>query len=132
MNRSKKKALAKAKKALKVKEKLTIIKVLGIQDAGPTKEDLEKWRKIFAENRMTEEEALATGEVSIEHLSYPDEDNYITFVKIGSEDYQPSFEDLESWRKCFEEAEGDPDFKIFTHPAIEISSVLVGNIVAVE
>ncbi len=132
MNRPKKKAQAKAQAKPQFKEKMTIIKVLGVDDAGPTMADLEKWRSIFAEKRMTVEEAQATGEVAIEHFVHPDDENYITFVKIGNEDYQPTFEDLEAWRKCLEEAKDDPDFKIFTHPGVEIFSVAVGKVIAVD
>lgn len=41
-------------------------------------------------------------------------------------------EDLEAWRNVFEEAANDPDFKIFTHPNVEIEVIPVGKIVAVE
>jgi hypothetical protein len=83
---------------------------------------------------MTEEQALATGEVAIEHFSHPDDDswNYITFVKIGNEEYYPSIADLEAWRNCFEDAKDDPDFKIFTHSGVEITSVAVGKIIAID
>jgi len=115
-----------------MKKKLTIIKVL-TNDSKPTEADLEKWRQIFKDNRMTDEEALATGEVDIEYLSADFEDeNYITLVKIGDEDYSPSMEDLEAWRDVFEEAKGDSDFKIFTHPGVTIELIALGKIVAVE
>ncbi len=119
-----------------MKEKLTIIKVLGGADTI-TKTDLEKWRKIFAENRMTVEEAVATGEVTAETIDRKlddDESDYITVVKIGSKNYQPSFKDLEAWRDLFEDAKEDPDFKVFVceNVDIDIQSVPVGKIIAVK
>jgi hypothetical protein len=112
-------------------KKLTIVKVI-TNDGKPTEADLEKWRQIFAANRMTEEEALATGELEIEHLDIESDEDYITLVKIGDEDYKPSIKDLEAWRNVFEEAKGDPDFKIFTHQVVEIELIKLGKIIAVE
>lgn len=113
-------------------KKLTIIKVLG-KNGVVTTEDLEKWRYLFATEAMTLEEAAATGEVEIQSLpNKNEEDHYITFVRIGDEDFSPSFEDLENWRKVFEEGQNDPDFKIFTHPAVEIEVINVGKVIAVE
>lgn len=113
--------------------KLTIIKVLDKRnDSQVTIQDLERWRSIFADHRMTEEEAVATGDVIIEHIATPENEDYITFVKVGTDDYKPSYEDLEAWRKVFENAIDDPDFKIFTHPGVEIEIIPIGKIVAVE
>src|SRR5271163_3776100 len=101
--------------------KITIIKVLPRDAASPSPEDLERWREIFRQNLMTPEQAAATGEVEITTL--PEEQDgecYLTLVKVGGDDYRPTMEDLEAWRKVFEEAQKDPDFKIFTHPNIDI------------
>ena len=114
--------------------KLTIIKVLG-PTGHPSAEDIKRWREVFAQNLMTEEEAVATGEVSIENVpTHQDgvDDQTITFVKVGDEDFSPTVDDLQRWKDVFEEASKDPDFKIFTHPAVEISVIKVGKIVAVE
>jgi hypothetical protein len=112
--------------------KLTIIKVLG-KNGKVTQEDLEKWRYLFATGEMNAEEAAATGEVTVEVLPEKKEDeHYITLVRIGDEDFSPSFEDLEKWREVFEEAQKDPDFKIFTHPAVEIEVIPIGKVIAVE
>lgn len=113
--------------------KLTIVKVLAKEDDGHvTARDLERWRTIFANHRMTEEEATATGDVIIEHIAVPEDADYITLVKVGNDDYKPSYEDLEAWRRVFENAVDDPDFKIFTHPGVEIDVIQIGKIVAVE
>ena len=114
---------------------MTIIRVLGGADPI-TKADIEKWRKIFSEKRMTVEEAVATGEVTAEEFSHPENEefDYMTVVKIGSSNYQPSFKDLETWRDLFEDAKGDPDFKVFIceDVDIEITSIPVGKIIAVD
>jgi hypothetical protein len=116
-----------------VTEKITIIKVLGKDDAGPTVDDIKRWREIFALNQMTPQQAEETGEVQVETLSEKQEGQcYMTLVKIGGEDFRPTFDDLESWKQVFEEAKNDPDFKIFTHPAVDIRVINIGKIVAVE
>jgi hypothetical protein len=117
-------------------KKLTIIKVIS-SDEGfyPTAADLERWRNLFAAKKMTLEEAVATGEVEVEMiplLDESDEDHYLTVVKIGGEYFKPTVEDLENWREIFKEAKGDPDFKIFTHPAVDVSVINIGDIVTIE
>jgi hypothetical protein len=118
-----------------VKEKMTIIRVLGGADSV-TKADVERWRQIFSEKRMTVEEAVATGEVLAEEYSKPESEDfdYMTIVKIGSSNYQPSFKDLETWRDLFADAKGDPDFKVFICEDIdiEITSIPIGKIIAVD
>ena len=49
--------------------------------------------------------------------------NPLTLVKIGDADFRPSPVDLEHWRNTFEEAEGDRNFKIFSHNAVDIQRV---------
>jgi hypothetical protein len=116
-----------------VSNKITIIKVLPHDGASPSPEDLERWREIFRQNQMTLQQAAETGEVQIETLADKQEGEcYITLVRVGSEDYQPSIKDLENWREVFEEAQNDPDFKIFTHPSVDISIINIGKIIAVE
>ena len=124
---------AKSKKS-SVRRKLTIIKVLG-HDSPVSQKDLQKWHKIFADKRMSLQEAVATGEVFAEMIPVrqPDsEENYLTFVRIGDEDHMPTMGELEDWRKVFEEAKGDPDFKIFTYPFVDISVIKLGDIVAID
>lgn len=112
--------------------KITIIKILGSGDKI-TIQDIERWREVFRSEKMTVEEAVATGEVEIQVLPELDEsNNYITVVKVGGDEYSPTIEDLENWREVFEEAKNDPDFKIFTHPAIEVDVINIGKIIAVE
>jgi hypothetical protein len=115
-------------------DKLTVVKILAQgEEFLPTRADMERWHQIFAENKMTTEEAVATGEIEITELPAKEEgQHYLTIVKIGDDTYRPSMQELEQWRLVFEDAKGDPDFKIFTHPGIEISMINVGNIVAVE
>jgi hypothetical protein len=52
--------------------------------------------------------------------------NELTIVKVGGNGYSPTAEDLEQWRAIFEEAQNDPDFKIFTHDAINVTQLEVG------
>jgi len=49
--------------------------------------------------------------------------NPLTLVKIGSENYKPTFADIEAWRSVFEEAQYDKDFKIFTHEGVTVERV---------
>ena len=49
--------------------------------------------------------------------------NPLTLVKIGDADFRPSPVDLEHWRNTFEEAEGDRNFKIFSHNAVDIQRI---------
>lgn len=53
--------------------------------------------------------------------------NPLTLVKIGSENYKPTFADLEAWRSVFEEAQYDKDFKIFTHEGVAVERVGYGQ-----
>lgn len=109
--------------------KITVVKVLP-HDGVVSVEDLERWKNIFAEHKMTLEEALATGEIQAEVL--PPCDECVTLVKIGGENYVPTPEDLETWKQVFEEAQGDPDFKIFTHPDVKIEVIQIGDVIRVE
>ena len=113
--------------------KITIIKVLPHEGASPSAEDIQRWREIFHQNLMTPQQAAETGEVQIETLAEKQEGEcYITLVRVGDENYSPTLKDLENWREVFEAAQNDPDFKIFTHPSIDISIINIGKIIAVE
>lgn len=83
-------------------KKLTIIKILS--EDPITQQDIERWRKIFEEHAITEEEMVQSGEVDIQHLDFSEDEPAITFIKVGNDDYHPSPEDLEAWRDIFEEA----------------------------
>ena len=118
-------------------KKLTIIKVMGAF-GYVTSEELEKWRGIFSAHEVSKAQlaqAEADGKISIQEITIPetdDQNHYITLVKVGDTDFMPTYQDLEAWREVFEEAKDDPDFKIFTHPSVEIEVVHIGDIVAVE
>ena len=87
----------------------------------------------FSRNLLTPEQMAETGEVQIETLAEKQEGEcYITLVRVGDENYSPTLKDLENWREVFEAAQNDPDFKIFTHPSIDISIINIGKIIAVE
>lgn len=119
----------------KMSNKLTIVKVLPQNgEFSPGPEDLERWRQKFAADaRKATEEGITSGQIRVEVLPEKSrEERHITLVKVGGEDYLPTLEDLENWRKLFEDATNDPDFKIFTHPSVEIEIIPVGKIVDVE
>ena len=46
--------------------------------------------------------------------------NELLLVKIGDDNYKPTPKDLENWRDVFEASKKDPDFKIFSHNAVNI------------
>jgi hypothetical protein len=52
--------------------------------------------------------------------------NPLTLVKIGASNpdgHYPRPEDLAAWREVFEQAQYDKDFKIFTHPDVNVTPV---------
>lgn len=112
-------------------KKLTIIKILP-RGTKIGLEDVERWRKLFNEQSEEWQKAVDSGEASVETLDVSEDDHNIMVVKIGYEGYHPTLEDLEAWRDLFEEAKNDPDFKIFTSPEVEISTINVGKIIDVE
>lgn len=84
------------KKAL-ANRKLTIIKILP-KNGTISQEDLDKWHEIFRTNSMTYKEALATGEVEIENIPIAKEgEHFLTLVRVGNDEYQPTIEDLAAW-----------------------------------
>jgi hypothetical protein len=111
-------------------EKLTIVKVLS-KGTPITEHDLERWRQVFAQKMMTPEQAVATGQVSVEEIP-PSNDGQLVLVKVGGDDYVPTAEDLDTWKKIFEEAMDDSDFKIFTHENVTVEVIDIGQIIAVE
>lgn len=114
--------------------KVTIVKILPHGDEySPSPEDLDRWRKLFAEDKITLEEAAAAGDLEYQVLPQPQENEYyLTLVRVGSDHYYPTVDDLESWRKVFLDAKDDPDFKIFTHPDVDVSVINIGKIIAAE
>lgn len=100
--------------------KLKLVKLPG----HPEAEDLEYWNKQFSEREPSQEE-LQQHNITIEEIDWGEEpdQSVLTLIKVGSETYKPSVADLEEWRQVFENAQGDPDFKIFTHDAVEIQRV---------
>lgn len=112
-------------------KKLTIIKILP-RGTKIELEDVERWRKLFAEQSEEWQKAVEAGEASVETIEMSEDDHNIMFVKIGYEGYHPTFDDLMAWRNLFEDAKNDPDFKVFTSPEVEVSLVNVGKIIDIE
>jgi hypothetical protein len=133
MNRSKKKHIrAVLNRKHLADRKLTIIKILP-KDGTISQDDLDRWHEIFRTNSTTPELAEATGEVKVQVLHSPkEEEHFITLVKVGSDDHHPTVEELEQWREVFEAAAKDPDFKIFTHHMVDVSVIPLNKVVAVE
>ena len=104
-----------------MKKKITLVKV-GDQDHRLTPDDLDRVRKLVEDNNLTDE-IIIKKHLTIEEIETNDQAGSIMLVKIGDENYIPTPYDLEAWREVFEQAKGDPDFKIFTHSAISIDKV---------
>ena len=107
---------------------LTIVKV-GDHLYHPTVGDIDKWRRIF-EGEM-EFEDFPEGKnqhVSVEtiDLSHKTNERSVVLVKVGSETHIPTEAELNEWRDIFEKAQYDPDFKIFTHPHVNIEVLNFG------
>jgi hypothetical protein len=82
---------------------------------------------------MTPEDAVKTGEVEVQNLPVAkSNDHYLTLVRVGSDEYHPTTEDLEQWRDIFSKAAVDPDFKIFTHKDVHVETIELGKVLAVE
>lgn len=111
--------------------KMTIVKVVSTDYKMPV-DDIERWKEIFEKKLLSHEAAVATGEVEISELDRPE--GSIVLVKIGDEDFKPTFADLEAWRSVFEEAQKDKDFMIFTHSAIDVSVIPISldSVIKVE
>jgi len=117
-----------------MKKRITIIKICD-KDYLITKEDIEHWKAVFGNRKIDNPDkynVMSDGQILVENVEINDEEHTVTFVKVGSLDYYPTASELENWRDLFEEAMHDPDFKIFTHPWVEIKQIKIDEIVAVE
>lgn len=106
----------------------------------PSTEDLEYWRLRFEKNEPTQEELDRKG-IVVEDVETEAQSNTMTLIKIGGDDYKPTLTELEEWRKIFEDAVGDRDFKVFTHEAVEVLpikyedlgvTIITGNAVVIR
>ena len=115
MKRSKKKNIAR--------RKLTIVKVLP-KNGTISQADLDHWHEVFRTHSMSHEDAMATGEVKVEKVAVPKPgEHFLTLVRVGSDEYQPSIQELEEWRQIFERASLDPNFTIFTHKDVNVDPI---------
>ena len=96
--------------------------------------DIEHWRDVFSKNSTGQEinKAIEDNKIFVEKVHIPEDEQYITLVKVGGDTYSPSPKDLEEWKEVFEEANGDTDFKIFTHQNVSIEVIHIGKIIAIE
>lgn len=60
-------------------------------------------------------------------IEYNDDADYITLVKVGDKNSPPTLDELEEWRKIFEDASNDENFKIFTNTSVEIKQIKVNG-----
>lgn len=96
-------------------KKLTLIKV-----PQATTQSLDFWKQRF-EDGVSPDELEQCG-VKTEEFEF-DENDGLTMIKVGDKNHIPTPEDLETWRKVFEEAQADPDFKIFTNGPVNIEHI---------
>lgn len=124
MKNSKKKKLSN--------KKLTIIKVLP-KNGTISPKDLDRWHFMFKNNLADIKLANQTGEVEVQEIPVPKRgQHFITLVRIGSDEYTPTVEDLKEWKQVFEDAAKYPDFKIFTHKDVDIQVIDINDVIAVE
>jgi hypothetical protein len=109
----------------------TIVKILSV-DEQPTQTEVNRWRDVFANHPEEVQKFQEDGEIFVEKVPIPENEQYITLIKVGDDNYKPTYEDLETWRKVFEDAQKDPDFKVFTHSAVDVSVIHIGKIIGVE
>jgi hypothetical protein len=112
----------------KVKNPLTIVKV-GNDTYKPTPEDLERWRDIFAGKISLDDcpPHMKQDHISVEVLEAEPDYHSVLLVRVGNDEYKPTEADLEAYRKVFEEAANDKDFKIFTHQAVHVERIKFGS-----
>lgn len=124
--------MKKSKKKTLANRKLTIVKILP-KNGTITAEELDKWHFMFRNNLVDLKLANESGEVEVQEIPTPKRgQHFITLVRVGSDEYAPTVEDLEQWRQVFEDAAKDPDFKIFTHKDVSIDVIDIHDIIAVE
>lgn len=111
-----------------MKKKITLVRVgVGKEDTYiPSPADLEYWRACFVGHpKNIDPQKMQEHGVKVE--SFEVEEDSLICVKVGGNGYTPSKKDLEEWRQVFEEAQGDPDFKIFTHAGVEIKRLKINR-----
>lgn len=108
----------------KVNNPLTIIKV-GDNKYVPTPEDLERWRSIFAGEISLDgcPPHMKQQPISSEIFEADPDYHRLLLVRVGDDTYSPTATDLEEYRKVFEMAQNDKDFKIFTHSSIQVEEI---------
>lgn len=113
-----------------MKKKITLVRVgVGKEDTFiPSPMDLEYWRACFEHTKNIDPQKMQEQGVNIQTFEL--EENFVLCVKLGGVNgvpLNPSKEDLEDWKQIFEEAQGDPDFKIFTCSNVELKQIPIGK-----
>lgn len=115
-----------------MRRKMTIVKVQAAKDGPPSPQDVERWKKIFDEARSPEEVAQYNSHVTVQSVIITNDEDYVTFIRIGDENYAPTISELDEWRNMFKEGMDDPDFMVFTHTSVNIETIPVSKIISVE
>jgi hypothetical protein len=106
------------------KQKLNIIRVNDadrVSISGSRLTNLERWKRILENNLLTPEQAVKTGEVSLEAIDLDSE--CLCLIGVAKqEDNLPTQEDLDAWKEVFSEAAANPGWKVIVHDAFEIVS----------
>ena len=97
---------------------LTIIKVDG---ASFSSENVDKVRVLV--ERGVDPESIPF--VTVEKM--PLKDGNLTVVRMGSDDWRPSPEDVANMRDLLIQAQNDSDFKIFTNHEVQIDNLKLGS-----
>jgi len=103
--------------------KLTLVKIGKEDDPTPSVEDLETWKNIFNKAKDDPDFLLKlkpNKDICLEELEFDENDGCITLVKLGNKDYIPTIEDIECYRKLFQECSKDHNCIIFTRCPVEV------------
>jgi len=90
-----------------MKKKLTLIKVSSFDETLSTDE--------LIKNQLNKES-------SKEIIEY-DDNNSLILVKIGDNHSKPTFDELEEWRRVFEQYVNDKEFMIISNNSIDIEVI---------
>ncbi len=109
--------------------KFTVIKVLSNKEKI-LKQDVEKYKKLFLDKEKSLQESIEKEEVFLEHI--PKIEKSITLVRVGNDNYQPTPEEIETFREAFKEAmESDNGF-VVVPKYVEVDVIDVDSVLEIE
>lgn len=113
-------------------DKLTLIKITD-PDYVPDHEELKKINERVLLNDYSEVNRLRDQDkLNYWVINTIRSKHYLTIVRIGDDNHPPTRNDLEEWKKIFDQIKYDPHAVIITHKAVTIECIEVGNIVDIE